>query len=498
MFSRKHIVAFFSLLLCCLALSVYAAGDQRSYKAPNSIEQIRKGKQVRLWTFTQRGEEFGRLISRVDGTERLDGRLATIVYDTLTLDFSKFSSASLMQAWGKQYLSSVGTYLGSDLNLPGQDGVEELVLRTDADPDRKTISGYFTREGRKLNRSVTISHDMFGWDIYLLDQLELWLGMQSFAVGDTLSDTLFSPQSMVTVPVFGIVDQFMNREIYQNKFDSVFVVELEQPQPLQLSFSPRGELVRVDFKGQNIRAYLDYIGTIANEKSAQTSSAKSGMSTTTVFRWFLFVLMGGVALLLLAVKGLKSSATWLALLAGIVIGLILIFIMTPLQSWLVKNLLTESTVTDSIIYLWIVPALVLALGQELFKALGIYGLVWWQNPKEFLLVSIGSAIGVGFGLCESAYQTWNFQLPSVIDWTLLGHLFMVLFHAVAGAMIGWALLRGRGMLLAIIGLNVLVNGLIHYLPGLVVAGTIEQQLVQLSTALIATVYLMVAFLIFRR
>lgn len=491
-------IAVLSLGLLLSNPGALHGNPDRSITASGSVSELRPQGQMRIWTFTHKGQDIGHLITQTIGAERINGRQAIVISDSLLVDYQKIGSGATLSFWGKQYVSSVGAYLGSDLTLLGENGTEELSLRLESDPNRKMITGYFTRAGRKLNRSLPISRDMFGWDVHLLDQLELWLAMQSFSVGDTLQDTLFSARTLLTVPVMGVVDKFIYRELYRGKHDSVFVIEMLRPQPLQLTFSPRKELVRVDFKSQEIRAYLDFVGSPTANQSVK-KAVSPDLSLGTIVRWLFLLAIGLLTFLLLASKGRKSIETWLGLVIGGAVCALLLFLMTPLQSWLVDNLFSGDPADSGKIYwLWLIPTVVLALAQESFKAGSIYLTLLWRNPKEYLFTSVGAALGVGFGLVETGYQSQSFVISSILDWSMVGQMFTILFHAVTGNLVGWAILKSGRTILGVVGLALAVNVLIHYLPSFVVNGLFEQPVVYLATALISSIFLIVALMIQRR
>ncbi len=471
------------LLTCCLALP--ASAVEREVDASPDISKIRPVGSLRVWTFTHDAKDLGRLISEVSEMTEVDGRDALVFKDTLRIDYSEMRIEHKIDTWGERIIDLEGYYLGDDLNIRTAASTEKLHLRV----EDETARGYSTRGEREVEHEVALGDDVFGWDVHFLDQLEIWLAMQDIEVGETLTDSLFVPQTLMKTQIVATVDNFVHAQLYKGRFDSVFAIHITHPQPYAAFFTPDKRLVRFDFLNERIKVYQDFVGRSANAPAREEARPETDWLSLLV-RCGIFLAVGLLVLAVLAAYGFRRSISYIGLAVGAVLCLGISYIAEPIQGFLIGLFTGSGTEVGGGVYLWwIVPSIAFALLQETVRAGGIFMLFRWLKPGNRGLIAAGAFLGAGFGLYEACSQTATGLVTGVFDMSVLHYSFLVAFHAAAGAVVGKGLGAGTVGMVRMAGVAALVNGLIRYLSVYAWQGTFDAELVYLATALMTIIFL---------
>ena len=490
----KKILCIFSVLL--LVAAIPQAQPLRSISRLRSMQDYRPNGELRIYTYTSQAKDMGRLKSKVEEERDLDGRRAIAISETMSIDFAQLGIERKIAVDGILYVSPLGYFLGNDYSLGVGDQTEQLHLRVGEKDGTTAANGYYTRGGAQHDESMQIPADVFAWDQYLVDQLDLWLAMHDIAVGDTLRDSIFMPQSMLMTELAGTVDTFYYEEIYKNKFDSVFIITLSRPQSYVLHYTPDHRLVRTDLINQQMRVYLDYVG--APEAQEPTGPSYSfGAFVKLIPRYIVFLLAGLVVLLLLAHRGFRWLFSYIALLIGGVAYTVVTYGLLPLQAFVIARLPALAKGGWAAYLWWVLPSLIFGVGEEIIKAFAIFIVIKAVKPRASRFVTIGAFIGAGFGLIEAAYLAPAAAALPLFEWSLLEQIFLIVFHASAGALIGFGFSRGPDRALRMVAITIIVNTILRYMSVFALQHVFDIQIIHLINALITVVFLLGVIVAFR-
>jgi hypothetical protein len=476
---------------------------QRHVSASKSLTDFRPVGETRLWTYFARQQRipFGKLVSVVKEQTKVDGRDAVVLTQNLEIDYTKIGADRKVAVSGETRLSLDGFYLGTQYTIGTGDSAEKLELEC---VDSR-VRGFFTRAGDKVGVDLPLGAEAMAWDPSFADELEIYLARQDLNVGDSLRDSVYAPQSTLMSSIRGAVTLFMWREIYEGKFDSVYVIDLSEPNGYRAFFTPDKRLVRLDLPNQNIRMYQDAVRRPQAAAAAQTGPVAPKPSPFSprliIFRlphYIAYVLVALATVVFFTRAGFKWLDSYFALAAGAVVYLLVLVTQTPLQKLLASTLVAPMVSGGGSVYGWmLLPPLVAGVVQELIKWAVLAGLVFWRRAKEYRYATLGSFLGAGFGIVESSHVLGVSIIP-LFGWTLLERTFVIVFHVAAGAMLGQAMARGRSMIFVILPILIGANTLIRYLPVFVQRGGIDIGLMHFVLAFLSLGLLLAALVVLRR
>ncbi len=469
------------------ALSAATAQSPRSVKATKSVTDFRPIGEVRIWTVTYRAKDFGRLVSKIEKQTEVDGREAIAITNMMGINYAKMNTGiqRMTTADGVHYVMPDGRYLGDDLTLGTDNRKEQLHLRMKEDDGQWRAEGYYTRGGERRDESIDLPGPVYSWEPFFVDQLEIWLATHDIREGDTLSDTLFAPQTGSLFHFAATVDTFMYQELWKGRFDSVFIINVTQPQPYLVFFTPDKRLVRIDFLTQSYRVYQDLISQSKNEEQVQPAYTFRTF-VNLLPRYVFFLAVAGLILVLVAPRGVGKPVAYLFVVAGAVVYLLVAYGVVPLQTFVIKEL----QATGGTVYVWwIFPSLIFGIAQEVLKTVTIWISGRWRRGLSLRLWVIGAFIGAGFGLVETVYQTRLAEHVPLFDWSLLEPSFLLVFHIASGALIGWALSVGPARTIRVVIITIIINGVLRYLPVFVLKRVADVGITSLVGVIITLVFL---------
>lgn len=475
------------------------AVTERSITASPSVESFRSVGDLRIWRFFAKQTTFGQLTSTVTGRRDTGGQPALTVKESLQIDFTKIDGEAQEIVSGETYVTTSGGFAGCDLRIGPSETAEHLVM-TASDGE---LTGFYTRGGEMNEISQPWETESFFWDAHLVDQLEIFLAMHDLAIGTTISDSIFLPQSLMRARIAGRVVYFMWQEIYKGKIDSVFVIRLTEPSAFQLYFTPDKKLVRVDMVDQGIRVYQDVVRQAAVGTSAEpVMPGRAPFSLRAlVFKlphYFAFAVVAGMSILLLAARAFRWPESYLSMCAGIVLYVLMSVAINPMLIWMAKHWVNLQSTSGSSLYL---AGTVLPLFTGLIQAGLMYSGIFFVSKlsgiRSYQWCGLGAFLGAAFGLAESIHIS-GWQIQVLFDWALLERSVMIVMYAASGALIG-RFMSGEGVYLVwgIVG-AALVNGAIRFLPLLVQTRKIGIEAVHLVMALGVVVYLLVVVVLSKK
>ncbi len=479
------------ILLSIFALALPAAA-QRSIKKSETVEEYRPIGEVRVWTFEAKDSTIGNLVSTVKDRARVDGTDGVELDEVLKLDYTKIGSTLKMDIQNLQKVAENGAYLGNDMKLDVSDQKEQLSLQRSGDE----IVGFSTRGGEKIDQKIPCPMDRFAVETNFMDQYEMFLAMHDIAVGDTLVDSVFSPQSLTYTRIKGNVVSFLNLRVYNEVFDSAFAIHLSEPQEKLLYFTPDKRLVKAVIPAQDIKIYLDVVKK--PPKAAEPYKPVRSL-TLLIEAYLIYICIGALSALLFIGGEFKNPLSFVALLLGGILYLLMIYTQVPLQMLVVRKLYTPHVISGGSPLLWgILPALVVGVIQELVKTAGEYGLLRMGSFKRSRMIIFGAMLGVGFGIVEGSYLAAGVTSTQLFGIGVLERAFTILFQTAAGALIGYAFASGARKLLIILPVTILLNSLFRYLPVLVQARLSTPGLLNIVLAFISVAFVLVVLILFKK
>jgi hypothetical protein len=497
-----------SIYLCVTAVLLsLAAHAQTTLPASPDVKSVRPIGSERFWTFTMFDSTIGALESKVVGEGEVDGHRALIFQSRLRLNYRVHQSKLLYDITSHRWVSESGAFLGDSMHLVINDANERLLLKRSGEK----LSGYATRGGNEVPVNIDFPYGGMAIDDNFYDQYELLLALRDLHLGDSLIDTVFSPQSMLPVVLRGSVESKIQLNLGDSGMDSVFVVYLVEPQAQLIYFTRDKRIALVEIPQQNMRVLqagmprmadsnrVDRKPVVVNKTirvpaeggegdvppAAQTPQGQQPSTTPSatnqpppgmpprpdvpvtalLIQYLTFVLVGLIALSLFLGRGYRWGATYIAGLLGLAAFALMPISANPLQMYLIKSFFAPQVQTGGSPFLWaFIPAAGVALVQELIKGLVIFAVIYRGGLKEHQFTVIGAAVGAVFGIAEACYVVTQFASPELFSAVLLERIFILVYHVGAGAILGAALRFDLEVgIYTVIGL-IIANSLFRYMP----------------------------------
>jgi len=460
---------------------------QRSVPASADFSSYRPLGEIRGWTFVAKDSALGQLISTVERETEIDGVGGYEISQILQLDYYKIGTERRQRIRSSHSVSLRGHYLGDKMVIDINDETEELELGKNGNK----LEGFFTRGASKFDQEIEFPENSFAADILFLDMYENFLAMRNIKVGDTIFDSVFVPQTMLFERVEAIVEHFGLISLYNQVKDSVFVIRFVQPQVMIFYFSPEKRLVKADYLGQQMKAYLDIIRKLPPEMLTQKSFSMAKFMNL-LPHYGVFLLIGVVSLLFLAGADTYRHNLYLYIMAGGASFIIAIFTQVPLQAYLEQKVFLPKVSAGQSPLLWAaIPALPAGVIQELIKLSVILLIFRFYKMGKRNPLLIGGAIGAGFGIVEASYILSHLPDTPIWSTSLVERGFIMLFHAVSGVMLAAVLLFKskikKGVIIAIV---VLANSLFRYMPVFIQRNLLDAELLYILTPIIPIVLLL--------
>lgn len=480
-----------AIVFATLGVSSAQAG-MRSVKRSPSVESYRPTGETRIWTFVSRDSTVGHLISTIEESRTINGQKAVVISEKLKYDYRKIGSELSIDANGKHFVSQEGYYLGEQVMLSMAGKKEELELERDGDK----LVGFFTRGDEKIDQTLACGSTRFAWDNSYVDQLELYFTMHDLSVGMVLQDSVFAALPMVTSAFRAEVVNFDHVRLYNEKFDSAFVIQITQPQNMRVFFTPDKRLVKIDMVDASTKIYLDAVtrppfGSATGRSKASVLSYLPSIITSAMLAF--------IAILFYGWRGFKSSLSAWAALFGAIAFWATPFTLIPLQMWLVKSwLVPQFNAGGSLYLLSLVPSLAAGLIQELLKFSAVGFVARLRPVKSFQWVSFGAFTGASFGFFEACYLAGTSPVQPLVSLDLLGRASFMLFHASSGLLLGLSLKRGRNPMIVILAGTIVTNALFRYLPVFVQQKAAPVTAVYLVICLLATLSVLATLVVGKR
>ena len=472
---------------------------ERAVSGSQSVTAFRPVGEFRVWRFFSKQKTFGQLSSFIEAEKNIDGRPALQVSEALRLDFTQLGGDQVSEVRGETYVTPDGKYLGHKLEI-GDGTTNE---KFNADWDGSALNVHYTRGGNENVMSSPYGQPMYFWDPHLVDQLEIYLGLHDLEIGTILEDSIYLPQSLMKTSLKGQVVYFMWQEIYKGKIDSVFIIRLTEPSDYQLYFTPDKKLVRVDMIDQGMRVYQDLIQMAP---AASTANEQSRQQIELPFSWKLvllklphylvFLAWAALALLLIQVRGFRWKSSYLYLVAGAIV-----YVLMPLALNRALGTFAGTLVDPSgdggfgVHALGLIPPLVLGV-IHFGLIMGTLGtMLRWLKSPEYRLTALGAFVGAGLGLADVFYVS-GFRIEILFDWPLATRAATIFLYTFSGAIAGRSLMSGAGR--KIIWWALAAITVFRYLPLWIQTGLIDVQVMYFIEVIWVIAFTVVALTIIRK
>lgn len=431
---------------------------QRSLAPAQSFLEYRPLGEKRVWTFVANDSTIGQLISVVESETRINGITGLSIREDLNLDFRRSGTPSVQRYTGQHFVSMSGQYLGDQLAATVND--QNGVLRLERNGD--VISGYSERGSERTPQQLSLSPERFAWDNFFVDQLEAYLAMRGVRAGDLIDDSLFAPLPLLSMRIRGEVTSFEWARLFNQKFDSVFIISLQEPQAFRLYFSKDRRLQKIEAPLQNMKIYLDLV-------APKLTSGKEDVGFTwaqlveSLPLYGLYLLVAALVSLFYLRGRMKFGEHYLGIIAGMVLMWLMPVTQIPLQELVIRQwLLPGLRSGQSIFVLGALPAIIGGLIQVLLLAVAVFFILSWRGLQHVRAISAGALCGAGFGFMLACYLSSQSGSGQLFDVTFMERSFQIAFYVSSGLII--AVLFCRGVSSGMRGTAALaaINALFYY------------------------------------
>jgi hypothetical protein len=433
-----------------------------SLSKAGSYLDFRPMKERRLWTYVMKDSTIGQLISTVEEKRNFDGQDAIVIQEDLHLTFNRPDGKHEIRYSSSHFVTKTGAYLGDDFKVGTGTQNEFVKIRRMGE----YITSVSERGGVQRTDSLAAGQSVFAWDNLFVDQLESYLALRDIKVGDILDDSVFTPFPMVKSHIKGKVDGYGYIRLYNEKFDSLFIVLLSEPQQFKLYYSKDRKLQKIEAPQQNLKIYLDMVSMPSNAPK-QSTPFSIGTLIQGIPGYCVFFLISAVMFLFFSKFSFRFGDEYYGLVSGIIAFLGIPFIQSPLQEVIVNSVVLPSIRSGSpVLAAGIIPSLVSGIIPIILLWAAINSVVQWKKIKPQATIIVGALCGVGFGLFEACY-IWYGQKTGVLSIPFLILSFMVVFHISTAIVIGAVIRKGLKSIGIISGVFILLKSLLLYMPLLI-------------------------------
>jgi len=456
--------------------------------APLSVTNFRPIGESRIYTIMVKDSVMGHLKSTIKKRVQVDDVNGVAIEQELLLDYTLIGGDRKISIVGQHFVSDRGYYLGDNKIITSQGRSETLKLSRTGE----RIAGSFTRGGNPVELSEEVPSNTFAFDNNFFDQLELIIAMQRLEVGETIEQDIVEPQSLLRSRLKAVVEGFEYMRLHKTLADSVFLINVFEPQPMLLYFSKSRRLLKTEIENQKMTIYLDRV---------ISPPAKSGRRTQiglmevllNIPGYFVNLILASLAALFFIGRGCRWRATYLAFGGGVLLFAAIPVTQIPLQNFLMEQIFIPGIKAGGSPFLYgILPSLAAGVIQETLKLAAVLGIIRILKVKSYQFLAIGAVIGAGFGFVEACYLNTMIGSFVLVSMVLVERISFFLFHVTSGAMMGLSQSVSNGRLAVTITITIMFNTLLRYLPLFVRQQSVDLKLMYLIMAVLVLCLLMLA------
>jgi len=484
----RYRIVLLTLLLAALFINGWAV------EKSGSLEEYRDEGSKRIYQITINETPIGSLESVFEGDSKFENSPVYRFTEKLDLDFTSLGQSYSLQIDNKHYVDENGFYAGDDMTLIMGGQSQQLYLSKTDD----SLLGYYVTNQPRQDVAQPMPGRIFSADNNMFGQYEMFLAFKDFELGDTISDTVFVPQAMMTAEVQIVIEDFGYVK-YGELYDSAYACHYYKPSEMIAYFTRDKKLIRLDQTAQNLRAILSESPLDKAAPKKQPFGIRDFIKRIPLY--LVYLILGIIFSSAFIWRYHKKPLIYIALILGGVVFPVLSVTQFPLQKWYSLTYLIPHVQGGGSLYLYgIVLPLLSGLIQETLKLIPIALIFFWRRPKQLYSVAVGLFCGLGFGLYEACSLTgadYQTGMMTIFSWGVLGQIFSIIFHMTSGAAMGYGLNRGFGYLTRIWIVVVLVHTLSKYLLVFLQEGVIDIGVFEFLVAIIDLLLLLGVYLLIK-
>jgi len=453
----------------------------------NPIDKYYPDGLKRLYLFHINEKQVGTLEIKFDGSAKFENQKAYRFTEKLKLDYAPLGQPYNLEIENRHYVDIDGFYIGDDMKLVFDRQSQELYLHKTDD----SLLGYYVANKQRQDVAQAMPGSFFSFENNMLDQYELFLAARDISLGDTITDNIILPQTMMTMPVRLVVEDYQFVK-YGEVYDSAYVCHFLQPSN-QLAYITRdNKLIRVDLPAQDMTIMLSESPLEKMAPKKQAFGFSDFIKRLPIY--LVYLILGIIFVSAFIWRYHKSPLVYISFVLGGAVFTVVGLTQIPLQKWYSLNyLIPHVQAGDSLYFYGIIIPLISGLIQETLKLIPIALLCLWRSPKQMYAVAVGVFCGLGFGLYEAGSLTgaaYQSGAVAIFSWPVFESIFAIIFHITGGAAMGYGLNRGFKHTVGIWLMLVLVHSFSSYLIVFRQTGAIDIGIFGLLTALIDLILLL--------
>jgi hypothetical protein len=502
-----------------------AVQAQPILKRTPQFNQFRGLGDSRTWEIRSFDSAIGTVQSTVT-SETSEGGF--VLQRKLVTDYSSFGGIRT-EIEGTHTISQKSEYLGDKLSITVSGTTERLELKRDG----SSVTGFATRGGNKVSQNSSLPPGVqYAFDTPDFDLIEMYLATRDIKSGDSLIDTIFVPQMMMTQVIRGQVKQ---SAIFENKFlkhfDTAFQIHITEPQEQEWYFTVDKRLTYIRWPQRKIEIYqtkvergktaplnapllvgalplggvrqdtasadqpLNRDSLMARLQSAQKERLGKGgelpslppLAYIVLAPHFIVYLLMAVCWFLVITRGaVRTSSTWINFAVGVGLGIIALLTQVPIQRWAVMSIVYPAVSQGGSVLLYgLLPALAAGVLQSGLVFFGVGALSGQARGSARQLAVLGGALGIGFGFLEACYMQRSVGITPLISFSLIERCFMLAFHVSSAALFGAYLFRNMRLAAVVAVSLIFANTFFRYLPVLVQAKVVDLGILYFVLAIVS-------------
>lgn len=480
-----------------LIIAVTVSHAERSVKGFESFDQYRQIGEYRLWTFIAKDSVIGTLVSTVKEEVSINGQSGFTIEQKLKLDYSNISTNLKFDILNSHFVSNDGLYLGDKMKITINDQTEEIDLKREGNK----LQGYITRGGDKIDQDIDLGNIRFAVDNNYIDQLEMLLASLDLTVGTQIEDTIFMSQTLINSYIYGVVSDFRNIRLYNEVFDSAFIIEFTYPTMMTAVFTPDKRLVKLAVPSQELKIYQDAVANplkaklaaqkIAEQKKKAVQLSNKKPISELIILFFMYAIAGAIVTFFFIKSLYKRTISYISMLVGGGLFILIPLTQIPLQEYFFREYFIPHVLKggESALQWGILPAVTAGIVQEIIKCLALIVLFKFLTTKKNQFIALGAIVGLGFGLVEATYLAYGTPSTLLFGFNLVERVFLIIFHIAAGTLIGYALKDGISKAVSFLVLTILINSIFRYMPIFAQNKTLTPELLGILMAFISISFL---------
>lgn len=445
------------------------------------LDELRDEGSKRTYVFFLNEVQIGKLESKYDGKSKFEGISCHKFSQNLNLDYSPLGREYALEIKNKHYVDSLGHYVGDDMTLKANNQTQRLYLIN----RQGSLNGFFTRGDEKQDVNLSLGDRFFAVDNNMIDQYEVLLSFKDISIGDTIVDTIFVPQTLNKTLVKIVVESY-GLVRYGRLYDSAYVCHFIEPTDMIVYFTRDKKIIKAEQGHQNLQIVL--IESPLDKLAPKIKPLTFADFFKRIPVYLVYLIFGLIFVSPFIRKYYRKPEIYMILILGGALFPILSITQFPLQRWYSSQFFIPGVEAGGSLYFYAVfSTLIAGFIQETLRLFPIALFFLWKKPRQMFSITLGVFCGIGFGICEACSLTgaaYQSGAMNVVSWGIFERIFAILFHATAGAAMGYGINRGLKHLSIIWLILIVIHSLSNYLVVFFQKAIIDVALLEIMIGLI--------------